>query len=126
MHTRGRRDIDDGARLAIFDAEVGRGGADELKGRCAVQGNNSIPLLVGRLVDYAVPGEAGIVDNDVDLAATKVCGFLHEVFDVLIVEDVAGDGGSFAAGFVDAVGYFLGLFCGVVLLGDLCHSVLLG
>lgn len=45
----GRGDVDDVAGLAVFDAEVGRCGADELEGLGVVQGEDGVPLFVGCL-----------------------------------------------------------------------------
>ena len=83
VHARGGRDVDDAARLAVLDAEVGRRGAHEVEGRGAVQRDDGVPLLVGHLVDHAVPGVAGVVDNDVDLAVAEGGGLGDELLDVL-------------------------------------------
>ena len=46
----GRRgDVDDVARFAVFDAEVGGCGADELERLRVVQGEDGVPLFVGCL-----------------------------------------------------------------------------
>lgn len=71
---------------------------------------NRVPLFVCDFVDHAVPREAGIVHDEVDLAAAELRGFLDEVFDVLVVEDVAGDGDGLATRLVDLVGYLFRLF----------------
>ena len=42
----GGGDVDDVAWLAVFDAEVGCCCADELEGCCAVEADDSFPLLV--------------------------------------------------------------------------------
>ena len=45
----GRGDVDDVPGLAVFDAEVGSGGADELEGLGVVAGEDGVPLFVGCL-----------------------------------------------------------------------------
>lgn len=42
-------DVDDGARLAVLDPEVGRRCSDQLEGCRAVEGEDGVPLLVGGL-----------------------------------------------------------------------------
>ena len=49
VQARGRGDVDDVARLAIFDAEVRGCGADELEGLGVMKGEDGVPLLVGCL-----------------------------------------------------------------------------
>ena len=110
VDARGGGDVDDGAGLAVADAEVGGGGADEVEGGGAVEGDDGVPLGVGHLVDDAVPGVARVVDDDVDLAVAEGGRLLDELGDVLLGGDVAGYGDGLAAGGVDAVGYILGLF----------------
>lgn len=46
----GRGDVDDITGRAVFDAEVGRCGADELEGLGVVEGEDCVPLFVGGLV----------------------------------------------------------------------------
>lgn len=52
VQARRRGDVDDVARLAVLDAEVGRRGADELEGGRVMEGDDGVPLLVGRLSRY--------------------------------------------------------------------------
>lgn len=42
-------DVDDGARLAVFDPEVRCGCSDQLEGCRAVEGEDGVPLLIGGL-----------------------------------------------------------------------------
>jgi hypothetical protein len=49
VQTRGRGYVYDVAGLAVFDAEVGGCGADELEGLGVVQGEDCVPLFVGCL-----------------------------------------------------------------------------
>lgn len=49
VDARGAADVDDVAGGAVFDAEEGRRGADELERRRAVQRDDRVPLLVGGL-----------------------------------------------------------------------------
>ena len=60
-------------------------------------------------MDHSVPGEAGIVDDDMDFAVAKFGGFLDEVLVVSWVDDVAGDGDGGAAGIIDGIGDGLSL-----------------
>ena len=72
--------------------------------RCDVEGSDLdwIDMLT-YFVDYAIPGVACVVDDDVDLAVTEVCGLLDQGVDVFVVEHVAGDSEGLAAVFVDGV-----------------------
>lgn len=49
MYTGCAADVDDTAGRAVFDAEVGGGGADESERRGIVDGKDGVPLLVGHL-----------------------------------------------------------------------------
>jgi len=49
VEARGGGDVDDGAGGAVFDAEVGGCGADELEGLGVVEGDYGVPLFVGGL-----------------------------------------------------------------------------
>lgn len=62
-------------------------------------------------MDHAVPGVAGVVDDDVDLAVAKFCSLLDEGFEVFVVEHVAWGSDGLAAALVDGVGDALCLFC---------------
>lgn len=104
-------DVDDGSGLVVFEAEIGRRGADEAEGGGRVQREDCRPLLVAHFVDHAVPGEAGVVDEDVDFAGAEVGGGADEVGDVVGVEHVAWDGECFPAGGVDALGDGFGFGC---------------
>lgn len=129
MNARSGGNVDDAARLAVLDAEVGSGGTDELEGSGAVQGNDGVPLLVGDLVDDAwktilvsapqpslvvgvfltIPSETRVVHDDMDLAIAKLCRLFDKIIDVVIVENVAWYRGGLAAGLVDLVAHFLAL-----------------
>ena len=54
-----------------------------------------LELLVGHLVDRAVPGVAGVVDDDVDLAEL-VDGLLDELVGDAVLGQVAGEDGGLA------------------------------
>lgn len=82
------RDIDDDSLLAILDPEVGRSLPDQPEGGGVVDGEDSVPLLVGNLVDDAVPRVAGVVDNDVDLAVAKLRRLGHQHWEVVGVRHV--------------------------------------
>lgn len=43
------------------------------------------------LMYHTVPGEAGIVDNDMYLAAAEFCRLLYQLIDVVAIENVARD-----------------------------------
>ena len=61
-------------------------------------------------MDHSIPREAGVVDDDVDLAVAEGGGFFHELRDVGGVEHVARDGEGAAAGggyrSRDRIGFF--------------------
>ena len=48
-----------------------------------------------------IPGEAGVVNDDMDLSITEVCRLLDEFIDVGIVQHVARDGDGATAVRVD-------------------------
>ena len=69
-----------------------------------MQGKDGVPLLIGslgpwsapgtmialrtqwsNLVNHTVPSEAGVVDNDVDLALAKLCRLLHKLTKVIVI-----------------------------------------
>lgn len=96
--------VDDGARLAVLDPEVRCRCSDQLEGCGAVEGEDGVPLLIGslgpwsapgtmialrtqwsNLVNHTVPSEAGVVDNDVDLALAKLCRLLHKLTKVIVI-----------------------------------------
>lgn len=56
------------------------------------------------LVQHAVPGVAGVVDDDVQLAAAELGGLLDEALEVVVVEHVTHDRQGAAAVGVDLVG----------------------
>lgn len=60
-------------------------------------------------MDNTIVREPGIVDNDVNLAAAKLGRLLHELLEVVVLEEVAGDREGLAAGAVDGLGYGLDL-----------------
>lgn len=66
---------------------------------------------VDHLVDDAVPGKPGIIDDDVNLAVAEIRSALDKLGDVCWAQDVADDGEG-AAGFggVDCVGDGVGFF----------------
>lgn len=91
VKTGGGRNVDDVAGFTILYAEVWCSCTDELEGSGVVQCEDGVPLLIGDLVDHAVPCESGVVDDDMDLAAAELSGLLYEGVDVVVVEDVACD-----------------------------------
>lgn len=113
VHSGGGRDVDDVAGLAILDAEVGGGSPDELEGGGVVDSEHGLPLLVGDLVhvstclwlllpsvyvapggacysrtylvDNSVPSETSVVDDNMDLAISKLGRLLHQGLQVVII-----------------------------------------
>lgn len=71
---------------------------------------------------HAVPRVAGVVDDDVDLAAAKGRGLLDKPLEVFVVEHVAHDGQGAAAVGLDGGDCLLGLFAVNVGHDDLCGS----
>jgi hypothetical protein len=59
-------------------------------------------------MDDGVPGEAGIVDEDVDLAVAELGSFLHQLPDALVLEQVSCHGHRLAAVGPDLGCYVLG------------------
>lgn len=64
--------IDDRAGLAVLDAHVLGSSTDDTEGSSVVDLEHQLELLVGGLVKHGVKREAGIVDNDIDLAESPV------------------------------------------------------
>lgn len=65
------------------------------------------------LVDDAVPCEAGVVYDDVDLAIAKLSSSLDELLDVSVDHHVDLDANGTASILVDLVGYIFCLFCSI-------------
>ena len=110
MQTTCARDVDDVTGLPILDPEVRRCSSNDLEGRSTVQVDNSMPLLVRHLVNDTVPCVSRIVDNDVDLAASKLCSFLNEFGNIFVFQNVAYDGDGGAAALLDLIDNGLCLF----------------
>ena len=64
------------------------------------------------LVNHAVPGVASVVNNDVNLPATKLSSLLDERIDVFVVEHVSGNREGLATILVDGIRNAFRLFCG--------------
>jgi hypothetical protein len=75
-------------------------------------------------VDYAIPGVACVVDDDVDLAAAEVCGLLDQRVDVPVVEHVSRDGEGLAAVLVDGVCDGFCFFCGGCVSYTTIHTII--
>ena len=65
------------------------------------------PLLVGHLLDHAVPGVTGVVHNDVEPAET-VDARLDEAFGKAVLRHAAGADCNLAAGGADRLGGVVG------------------
>lgn len=89
MHTGGTRDVDDVPWLTVLHSEIWCGCTYNLERRGSVKIDNSVPLLVGHLVDDTVPCVSSIVHDDVNLAAAELGRLLDENFDVFVVKDIA-------------------------------------
>ena len=113
-------DVDYISGLSVLDAEVWGRGSDELEGCSVMQRDDCVPLFVCHLnafrikyrssvlrylitdfMDHSVPGEAGIVDNDVYLAITEFSGLLHELVDMFCIQHVSRYGNGSAASLFD-------------------------
>jgi hypothetical protein len=98
-----RADVDDLAKdLATLVALGLRGltqvrsrGADDPEGHDGVDLEHGLELLVGHLVGHAVPGVAGIVDDDVELAEL-VDGLLDELVAHAGLREIAAEDGGLA------------------------------
>lgn len=111
MNSTRAADINDIPGLSILNSKVRCGGAHELKRPRLVNGQHGLPLLVGHLVDHAVPGETCVVDDDMDFAVAEVGGPLDQLGVVGWVDDVAGYGDGLAAGFADGFCDCFGFGC---------------
>lgn len=98
-------DVDDAPRLAVLDPKVRRGCSHELERCSVVQGQDGVPLLVGHLVDHAVPREARIVDDDVNFAFSEFGRFGDQGIDVLGIEHVSCHYKRIASGVIDLSSY---------------------
>lgn len=83
-------DVDDTPVLAVLDSEERGRLADQPERRRVVYGQHGVPLLVPHLVNHPVPGVSCIVDDDVDLPATKLGRLLDQHGEVVGVGYVAG------------------------------------
>jgi hypothetical protein len=105
MGTGSAADVDDASWLPILDTEVGCCLSDEPERSSIVYSEDGVPLLIRDLVNDAVPGVASIVDNVVDLAATKFSSLLYQDFKIGLVSDITGDSdGAVGGGIVDSFG----------------------
>lgn len=69
-------------------------------------------LRSAHLVNNTIPGEPGIVDDNVDFAIAELGGFLYQFGDIVAIEDIANDGeGTAGLGGVDRVGDGVGFLC---------------
>jgi len=62
-------------------------------------------------VDHAVPCEAGVVDDDVNLAVAELGRLFDQFIDIRINENVACYGNGASAGLVDLARDFIRFFC---------------
>ena len=53
---------------------------------------------------YSVPGEASVVDYDVDLATSEFGGFLHKLVNVLCIQHISRNSCCLSATFFDGFG----------------------
>jgi hypothetical protein len=61
-------------------------------------------------VNDTIPCVSRVVDNDVNLAASEICGFLDEFSDVFVFQNVAYDSDGGAAALFDFIDNSLCLF----------------
>lgn len=63
-------------------------------------------------MNNTIPGEPGIVDDNVDFSIAKLGGFLYQFGDIVAIEDIANDGqGTAGLGGVDRVSDGVGFLC---------------
>lgn len=111
VRTARARDIDDNSLFTILDPEVRRSLPDQPEGRGVVNGDDSVPLLVCGLVDNAIPRVTGIVNDDVDLAISKLRRLRNKHREVVGVCHVARDRDRpTRRSVIDGFGYSIG-FC---------------
>ena len=60
---------------------------------------------------YSVPGEASIVDYDVDLAASEFGSFLHKLVNVLYIQHITRNSCCLPATFFNGFGDCIRLVC---------------
>lgn len=89
MSARGTADIDDAPGRSILDPEIRSSRPDKPEGGSIVDSEDCVPLLVSDLVNHAIPGVAGIVDDVMDLTPAKLCGLLDKDIEVSLVRDIA-------------------------------------
>ena len=66
-----------------------------------MQCENSLPLLVGHLMNDRIPNKPRIIDNNMDFAIAKFGSLRHEFFDVFRIEHVTWYGNGFPTSIVD-------------------------
>lgn len=101
--------IDNDPGFTILDSEIRRRLTNQSKRSRGMNLQNRVPLLIVHLVDHAVPRVSGVVDNNMNLAVSKLGRFFHKHFDVVGVRDVAGHAeGSVGGGVVDCFRHGVG------------------
>jgi hypothetical protein len=110
VSTRRAADVDDASWLSVLDSEVGSSLSDEPEWCSVVYSEDSIPLLIGNLMDDAVPRVASVVYDVMKLAATKLGGLLYQDFKVGLISDITWDSNcAVGRGIVDCFGGRVGL-----------------
>ena len=61
-------------------------------------------------MDDTIPGEAGIVDDDMNLAIPKFSGLLDQFPDMVVIKHIASHGDGFSAAGPNLINYLLSLF----------------
>lgn len=63
-------------------------------------------------MNNAIPSKAGIINNNVNLATTKLSSFLNKLLHILRIQNIAHNGQSAAGpGSIDGVSDRIGLVC---------------
>lgn len=71
-----------------------------------------LELRSSHLVNNTIPGEPGIVHDNVDFAIAELGGFLYQLGDIVAIKDIADDGeGAAGLGGVDRVSDGVGFLC---------------
>jgi hypothetical protein len=78
--------------LTVLHTEIWCSSSNQSEGRGVVDRKDRVPLLVGDLVDYAIPGIAGVVDDVVDLPAAELGRLLDQDVNVVCIGHVSGYG----------------------------------
>lgn len=75
--------------------------------------------MSSHLMDYRVPCKASIVDNDMNLAISKICCFLNQLLNICLIEHISRNCNCAKTLLIDGLSNLFSLLCkyGMVSIG---------